>query len=63
MNKSKGIGFTGALTILFIGLKLTDVIHWSWLWVLSPVWLPLVLAVTLLGIAAGVKTVRSRTSR
>lgn len=25
-----------ALTILFIALKLCGVIHWSWLWVISP---------------------------
>ncbi|MFW6122494.1 MAG: hypothetical protein ACOC80_16560 [Petrotogales bacterium] len=28
------------LTILFIGLKLTGHITWSWLWVLSPIWIP-----------------------
>lgn len=36
------IGFPGLLTILFIGLKLTDNIDWSWWWVLSPIWIPLV---------------------
>lgn len=35
-----GIGFLGALTLLFIALKLTGFITWSWLWVLSPLWLP-----------------------
>lgn len=35
-TSSKGIGFCGLLTILFIGLKLTNVITWSWFWVLSP---------------------------
>lgn len=39
-NKSGGIGFLGLLTILFIGLKLGNVITWSWLWVLSPMWIP-----------------------
>lgn len=34
-----GVGFTGLLTILFIGLKLGGVINWSWLWVLSPLWI------------------------
>lgn len=34
-----GIGFSGVLTILFIGLKLTGHIAWSWWWVLSPLWL------------------------
>ena len=35
-----GIGFVGLLTILFIGLKLTGYIDWSWWWVLSPLWGP-----------------------
>lgn len=34
-----GIGFVGLLTVLFIGLKLTGNIDWSWWWVLSPVWI------------------------
>ena len=35
----RGIGIAGLLTILFIGLKLTGAITWSWLWVLSPLWI------------------------
>jgi hypothetical protein len=38
-SSSSGIGFTGLLTILFIALKLTGIISWSWLWVLSPIWI------------------------
>lgn len=37
-RSSGGIGFLGLLTILFIGLKLTGYIAWSWWWVLSPIW-------------------------
>jgi len=33
-------GFFGLLTILFIGLKLTGYINWSWWWVLAPLWIP-----------------------
>jgi MFS family permease len=40
-----GIGLGGALLITFIVLKLTDVIDWSWWWVLSPIWICLVFAV------------------
>lgn len=42
MNRadSFGISFPGLLTILFIGLKLTEHIAWSWIWVLSPLWIP-----------------------
>lgn len=42
-----GIGFTGLLTIVFIALKLTGVISWSWLWVLSPIWISVGLVVLL----------------
>lgn len=38
-GSSGGIGFVGALTIAFIVLKLTKVISWSWVWVLSPIWI------------------------
>lgn len=49
---SGGIGFLGLLTILFIGLKLTGFIAWSWWWVLSPIWIPIVLIALLLGLGA-----------
>ncbi len=38
-SASNGIGFSGLLTIVFIVLKLIGVINWSWLWVLSPLWI------------------------
>jgi hypothetical protein len=38
-GSSGGIGFTGLLAVLFIALKLTGVIAWSWWWVLSPLWI------------------------
>ena len=38
-NNSGGIGFVGLLTIVFIVLKLTGNIAWSWWWVLSPLWI------------------------
>jgi len=37
--------FLTLLTILFIGLKLTKHIDWSWWWVLSPIWIPAIIAV------------------
>ena len=36
-----GVGFVDLLTIAFIVLKLCGVIKWSWLWVLSPIWITL----------------------
>jgi hypothetical protein len=50
-TQSGGIGFCGLLAIVFITLKLVGVAPvatWSWLWVLSPLWIPLAIV---LGIA------------
>lgn len=38
---SGGLGFIEVLTLIFIVLKLTHVINWSWWWVLSPIWISL----------------------
>lgn len=50
-----GVGFGGLLALLLIGLKLTGYIAWSWIWVLWPIWIPIVLLGifgVLLGLAA-----------
>ena len=49
-NKYVGTSFSGILTVLFIGLKLTGYINWPWLWVLSPLWISFLLAVVILAI-------------
>jgi len=38
-----GMGFFGWLTLLFVGLKLTGYISWSWWWVLAPALVPVVI--------------------
>jgi hypothetical protein len=43
MENNNTSWFFPALTLVFIILKLTQQIDWSWWWVLSPLWLPLVL--------------------
>lgn len=40
--KKGGIGFIGTLTLIFIVLKLTNIIHCSWVWILSPIWITVV---------------------
>lgn len=49
---SSGLGLCSVLTIVFIVLKLVGVINWSWLWVLSPLWIDFLLAIILLTIIA-----------
>jgi len=50
-QSSGGIGFASLLTIAFIVLKLTGVITWSWVWVLSPIWITLALVIGIIAIA------------
>ena len=59
---SGGIGFFGLLTIVFITLKLTDHIDWSWWWVLAPIWMPiaLIIVIILLLISAGGRVKRTK---
>lgn len=44
------VGVIGLLTLVFITLKLCKGIDWSWVWVLSPLWITagILLAVALL---------------
>lgn len=44
MNNNRvniNLGFFSLLTIVFIVLKLCNVINWSWWWVLAPTWIPI----------------------
>lgn len=36
------------LTVLFIGLKLTNHINWSWVWVLAPFWITVIVVFVLI---------------
>lgn len=49
-SSSGGIGFVGLLQILFIGLKLTNYINWSWWWVFSPFLISTALTLVILAI-------------
>lgn len=68
-DKKHGISamdiFVVLLAIVFITLKLCNIIAWSWLWVLSPIWIPIAIAlatvliyaivVVIAGIVKGIK--------
>lgn len=46
--KEGGIGLGTVLFIVFLILKLTEVIDWSWWWVTAPLWIPVALVVVFL---------------
>jgi hypothetical protein len=39
MNNNSGMTLSGVLLVVFVVLKLVGVINWSWIWVLSPLWI------------------------
>ena len=41
--RNSGMGFISVLTLIFVILKLTKNIRWSWKWVLSPIWISIAL--------------------
>ncbi len=52
-TRSGGISFLGLLAIVFITLKLVGVsavATWSWWWVVSPLWIPLAIALTVFAV-------------
>ena len=48
--QSNGLGFGSVLFLIFLALKLTGNIAWSWWWVTSPLWIPFALIIFFLGV-------------
>jgi hypothetical protein len=44
-NRSEGMGLGTVLFLIFLILKLTHTIDWSWWWVFSPLWIPIVMVI------------------
>jgi hypothetical protein len=54
-SSNGGIGFAGLLTVAFVVLKLCGVIAWSWWWVLSPIWISILLVIAIVALIVIVK--------
>lgn len=59
-STSSGIGLGTVLFIVFLVLKLTGTINWSWWWVTSPLWIPLAVAAVILGIVGVIAIIIER---
>ena len=59
-NTSSGIGIGMVLFIVFLVLKLTGTIDWSWWWVTSPLWIPIAIAAVVLGIVGVIAIIIER---
>ena len=43
-EKSSGLTLADLFLVAFVTLKLIGVISWSWWWVLSPIWISMIIA-------------------
>lgn len=59
-NRKVGLGFIDALTLIFITLKLIGIIDWSWWWVLSPIWITLLIAIIIVIIVVIISEILNR---
>ena len=50
INTGSGIGLGGAVFLVFLILKLTGHIDWSWWWVTAPLWIPVLIVLGILGV-------------
>ncbi len=56
-----GIGLPALLGVVFIVLRLCNIINWSWWWVLAPFWIPLALAIVIILIVVVIAAATGRT--
>lgn len=51
MNSTNtGVGLGTILFIVFLILKLTGTIDWSWWWVTAPIWIPVAFVILIVGV-------------
>lgn len=53
--KVEGVGFAGLIFLVFLVLKLCNVIQWSWVWVTAPLWINAIIYIILVIIATIIK--------
>jgi hypothetical protein len=49
-NSSNGLGVGTILFLIFLVLKLTNFIDWSWWWVTAPLWIPAIAIILIVGV-------------
>lgn len=59
-SNAGGIGLGGALFLVFLVLKLTDTIDWSWWWVTAPLWIPAAFALAIFAVIGTIALAGSR---
>ena len=62
-SRAGGIGLCGAMFLLFLGLRLTEHIDWSWYWVAAPLWVPVALVLAVVSVIGVVMLFGDRAER
>ena len=44
-----GTGFFSLMFLMFLGLKISGLIDWDWIWVFAPLWVPALLVLAIIG--------------
>lgn len=57
------LNLPGLLLVVFVVLKLTGLIAWSWVWVLSPLWIPLLLVLVIFALAGFIAAISGKLNR
>tara|TARA_R110002096_G_scaffold220563_1_gene409137 strand:- start:1105 stop:1302 length:198 start_codon:yes stop_codon:yes gene_type:complete len=58
--ETKGPGILSLLLTLFIALKLTGMITWSWWWVLSPMWIGALVVVSVITVVGTILYIKEK---
>lgn len=59
-SSSSGLGLGTVLFLIFLVLKLTDKIDWSWWWITSPLWIPVCVGILIGGLLYFLKAIVDR---
>ena len=59
----RGVNFGDLLQLAFIVLKLSGIINWPWVWVLSPMWIPLLMAFGIAAVLIAVEEVHRKINK
>lgn len=59
-GNTTGLGLGSVLLVVFIILKLCGVITWSWVWVLSPLWIGIILWIIIIALVIKFGTGRTK---
>jgi len=51
------------LFVLFLSFKLAHIISWKWVWIFSPLWIPISIIIVLLGIITAIVVIKKMGKR